>query len=1433
MDKQVQSDWREKMLSLATPPKIFNIMDSTAKQYISFCIDKESSRKIQSLTKAAPVVKTAFFLSSLGILVGKLCDCYQMGWWLSTKGERELLPAYTEIQSAESIRSCLVRSLHSVKQSIDAFAGLSDSEYQDLVHCIGLHRVLMAVRSFYTDFKGFDSEQIYHSQMCIDIDDQTVPMTIHLYLPDTLPSEQTELFPIMLGHIIDQMLQNLEKSVRSMTLVPEDEYNQWIEAGWNTKNITQSDIGGMFKTVCDQQRDKVAIQVSMDSDLFRNMRSQSMEMLFKQCCFIAEDILFIQAIPNKNSYLSDYDVAAFVKTPRNDCVVMNGSLLSLLKSLTGKENVISIQNLIAEKRLQPMIGFYDQSDCTLITEQLMLDLNSNLEEIRNFLLRLWQCHILKIFGFSLIPRKIHYKEETICCTDSFIEYKQSKRDVILFGDTPNNSTVGILYLASFLVRNGVSVYCNYNDNNWDADSLAEKVRSLLSSYQPRVFAVSMKWFPHIQRVLEILKIVKRENPSVVTVVGGDTASWFYRDLIDYPYIDYVIRGDGELPLLHICQGKTENLPNCVYKTDGKIVVNPITFIQNFQSEEGSYLSNLMEFLPTDINLYFGTLFVYTHKGCTNNCIYCGGKSEAQERIFAHKKALWRPASLVKNDIIQLLPFVSTFMFDLEERDDIIDYLKEIWEGIDLSNHFCVLFYTAVPSEDVVKYVSSRFAYVRWNIDISSLSENHRMLLAEKGLVKPQPTDQQIDLFFTNCERLPNVEVDINTITGLPEISGTDYQAGEDFLRHIKNNYASFVNIHWGRLHSQPGDAISANAAKYGMQSFASSFQDFLKYSKMNFNVQGRYPTLENYKYPYILYQDADENAALVEHFRVLESIMSQEKTPKLQDTLYSRITYSELYNYSSQLSAALLKDGVKKGSVIAVSMNDPILQAIAIFAVIKAGAVYLLLDCNDSAQNFTYKRTHVHCMLYDTLPVGYQETECDWNLSQFPWLETEPVLVPVQYGIDDPIYIIYTSGTAGNPKGVEISAGSLANYICWRKNKYGHTPDDKTLNLLPGFFDGYFSNFYGCLMTGGTLTIAGNNHRKDIGRVIRIMQEQAITNMSLVPALYREIIRQVDLNKLPALRDVVLGGEKADYDILQKSKNAHIRLINEYGPSECTIASTCNMDLASGAACDIGTPVDGVGIYILNEDQNILPPGFKGEIYISGAGVAKRYINASISDTMRFMPDPFKPEMKMYRTGDLGVRNCSGTFSFVGRADTQVKVSGYRIELEEIEASILALPYISQVTVIAKTSNHLVHIYAFYIADQPVEYVQFKEDLSRSLPQYMHPNYYIPLTNMPLTAAGKIDKDALWDIYIERMSNVTSEAGEISAFEKEIGMLWKEVLNIPSIDVNMNFFEAGGNSIQLIQLHEKLNHRYENRFTVTDLFSYPTIRLQAKHLEQS
>ncbi|MBI4859388.1 MAG: cobalamin B12-binding domain-containing protein [Candidatus Riflebacteria bacterium] len=441
--------------------------------------------------------------------------------------------------------------------------------------------------------------------------------------------------------------------------------------------------------------------------------------------------------------------------------------------------------------------------------------------------------------------------------------------VLLLGSTVGLATAGLLYLASYLRRHGVEARCQLLDEHTTLPGLEANVRRLLDRHRPRLVGVSLKWFPHIARALEICRLVKTFSPSTRTVLGGDTAAFFSEQVILDGNVDHVVRGDGELPLSRLAAGvDPRSVPNLVFKDGGSVVKTAQTYVQTDGSADDLRLVPLDEIVTEPVqSLWPEYALVLVAKGCGASCFYCGGHAGNQRRVFGRHQVLHRPIEDVRHDLRLLSRYSACLLFDFDLPDrGSVGFFEELFAGMPLATHLARFYLWCLPDDGLVELLARTFGSVDLNVDLCSLSERHRFQLARANLVKPQASDADLLAFLRACDRHDNVGASINMIMGLPFFTRGDADAGRAVLDHIIGRHRSLRRIDWGRLHSQPGAPITLTAESYGMTSPALTYEEYLRVSEENLRRPGGYPGLSDASYPSILYRDKKQNGLTSQHY---------------------------------------------------------------------------------------------------------------------------------------------------------------------------------------------------------------------------------------------------------------------------------------------------------------------------------------------------------------------------------------------------------------------------------------------------------------------------------------------------------------------------------------------------------------------------------------
>ena len=516
------------------------------------------------------------------------------------------------------------------------------------------------------------------------------------------------------------------------------------------------------------------------------------------------------------------------------------------------------------------------------------------------------------------------------------------------------------------------------------------------------------------------------------------------------------------------------------------------------------------------------------------------------------------------------------------------------------------------------------------------------------------------------------------------------------------------------------------------------------------------------------------------------------------------LTYHELNERSNQLAHYLKQQGVTSETLIGVYLERSITMVVSLLAILKAGGAYLMMDTHYPAERIAYmlEDSQTQYIITDSTlnHVLSNQTYTIFSLDKLN--ETLATLPKDNPGIpispENLIYVIYTSGSTGKPKGVSIQHKALTNHILWMQSVIALSHSDKVLQKTSICFDASVCEFYLPLMQGAQLVMAPVGAEKDFNLLIETLQKQQITHIQFVPSELDLLISYNSFRNCKSLAVIGLGGEKLEHTLITKvKKQLDVKLINLYGPTECTIDACYwevpDKDLPN--TIPIGKPITNMNTYILDANLQAVPIGFQGELYLAGAGLASGYVNSDDRTNEKFIKNPFKQDTKLYKTGDIARYGSDGTIEYLGRLDDQVKIRGFRIECGEIEATLTKLKAVNSAQVLVVEINHDKQLVAYIVYhDKPEDEHTLRDSLRQQLPDYMVPNYFITLDAFPLLPNGKINRKQLAEpkkFTVERQSYTPPQ----TSLEKAIADVWMDLLAVDKIDRHDNFFDLGGHSL--------------------------------------
>ncbi|WP_344820551.1 non-ribosomal peptide synthetase, partial [Actinoplanes cyaneus] len=443
-------------------------------------------------------------------------------------------------------------------------------------------------------------------------------------------------------------------------------------------------------------------------------------------------------------------------------------------------------------------------------------------------------------------------------------------------------------------------------------------------------------------------------------------------------------------------------------------------------------------------------------------------------------------------------------------------------------------------------------------------------------------------------------------------------------------------------------------------------------------------------------------------------------------------------------------------------------------------------------------------------------------------------LLDVQVDAADPAYLIYTSGSTGEPKGVLVTHGTLAASTLARRQVYPGAPT--FLLVSPLAFDSSVAGLWGTLSAGGTLVLATRDEVRDPARLVEVIHTNGVTLTLCVPSLYNVVLDAADRvgpARLASLDTVVVAGEPLPQALVERHFAAHPRpvsLVNEYGPTEATVWASYRRFTGPGPV-SIGGPIPGTRLYVLDDDLRPVPPGAEGELVIGGEGVTAGYFGRPEATATAFPADPFTGDgARMYRTGDRARWNPDGTLAFLGRRDHQVKIRGHRIELGAVEEATRTVAGVRDAVVVPDGAHTT--LVGFVLADPGTDAAAVRADLAERLPAAMVPARIRILEHFPLTFSGKVDRAQLQTAADEDPVAGGTEATDGGPSTVGVAAAWSEVLKVPEVPDNANFFDLGGHSLAMFQLQDALERHTGVRPSVVALFQHTTVAAQARLLDR-
>lgn len=543
-------------------------------------------------------------------------------------------------------------------------------------------------------------------------------------------------------------------------------------------------------------------------------------------------------------------------------------------------------------------------------------------------------------------------------------------------------------------------------------------------------------------------------------------------------------------------------------------------------------------------------------------------------------------------------------------------------------------------------------------------------------------------------------------------------------------------------------------------------------------------------------------------------------------------TYRELLARADAIAHALMGRGVERGELVGVCVPRRPDMLAAVLGVMRAGAAYVALDPAFPAERLRFMADQagirqVLAWRASEMPEVLAEGR---RLLELEGFDTESGAGPELPGLngDDLAYVLYTSGSTGQPKGVRILQRNLANFLTSMRREPGITDRDVLCAATTLSFDIAALELYLPLLVGARIVIATENEQTDPAGFAAVLREHGVTILQTTPTLLRLLLSSGRSHEIAGMK-LLIGGEAMPRDIAETMLPHCSELWNMYGPTETTVWSTIHRVDHGEGAVPLGKPIANTTVHILDDAMQAVADGEIGEIWIGGAGVADGYLHDPARTAERFLPDPFAGDgSRMYRTGDLGSLR-GGVLHFHGRADDQISLRGYRIEPGEIEAAALAENGVRQAVAVAREVVAGDKRLMLYVVAEPDPGLvpRLRASLHRRLPAFMWPQHIDVLDALPRTPNGKVDRKSLPLPKALSGTEPGLQDAQPDRLESTLASIWRELLKVHTVTPHDDFFDLGGDSLLAVRVFERMQAATGVSLPLSTLLTAPTIAAQA------
>ena len=563
-----------------------------------------------------------------------------------------------------------------------------------------------------------------------------------------------------------------------------------------------------------------------------------------------------------------------------------------------------------------------------------------------------------------------------------------------------------------------------------------------------------------------------------------------------------------------------------------------------------------------------------------------------------------------------------------------------------------------------------------------------------------------------------------------------------------------------------------------------------------------------------LHQD-EPKTAIPARFAAIAAQVSERTALVFEDR---QTTYRALADWSDRIAAGLLQH-IVPGSRVGLSMRKSDALVATVLGLLKAGCAYVPLDPSYPAERLRFFADNAG-LSHVVADAASRQALTEIGLGALSWFDPEqdaaaaagelPAVSP-----DSLAYIIHTSGSTGQPKGVMIEHLTVVHLAAGAATALW-LDDGAVMALIASMnFDASVLEIFPTLLNGHTLAVIPEGARKEPAELHRALHQLGVTHAVMSPVVLQNLPRE----PLPALKMLGFGGDVID-QATADWWSRQTRFMSLYGPTEATVMASAGQIAPGANARIIGKPLPGYRLYLLDREHQPVPQGAVGEIAIGGEVLARGYLNRDDLTVERFVLDPFggSPYARLYLTGDLGRFLADGTIEFFGRNDAQIKMRGFRIELGEIENSLASFPGLQQVVCAAKGEGENRYLAAYYLAETDLPEDALRAHAAQFLPDYMIPAFFVHLGELPASPSGKIDRKALPAVAGKRSQNPPHPG-----LERQIADIWEAILRYRGIDRDDSFFNVGGNSLLAVRMQAEVEKRLGLEFSISAFYRAPTI----------